>query len=242
MTLQGQQVVVIGGTSGIGLETARAARALGAEVSVGGRDEDKLRAALAQLGDHVSGEPVDATRRDELERFFEHVEHVDHLVLAAGGAEGAGPIASLDLGELRAGFEAKLFPHLSALQVALPRISDAGSVTFIASASPNAPYAGVVGLSAINGALEAIVPGLSVELKPVRVNAISPGVIDTPWWKGLPEGDRKAVFSQYGTAAPVGRIGAPEEVAQAIIAVISNGFITGTVLTIDGGLRYTVAA
>jgi NAD(P)-dependent dehydrogenase (short-subunit alcohol dehydrogenase family) len=242
VALQGQRVVVIGGTSGIGLETAKAARALGAEVTVVGRDQDKLQAALDALGDGASGVPVDASDRGALERFFERVRQLDHLVLAAGGAAGAGPIASLDLGELRAGFEAKLFPHLSALQLALPRLDDAGSVTFVASASPNAPYVGVAGLSAINGALEAIVPGLAVELKPIRVNVISPGVIDTPWWRGLPEEDRHAVFSQYGAAAPVGRIGAPEEVAQAIVAVMSNGFITGTVLTIDGGLRYTVAA
>ena len=242
MALQGQRVVVIGGTSGIGLETAKAATALGAEVTVVGRDEHKLRAALAALGGGASGLSVDASDRTALERFFEQVQQLDHLVLAASGAAGAGPIASLDLDELRAGFEAKLFPHLSAVQLALPRLSDTGSVTFIASASPNAPYTGVAGLSAINGALEAIVPGLAVELKPIRVNAISPGVIDTPWWSGLPEEDRNAVFSQYGGAAPVGRIGAPEEVAQAIVAVMSNGFITGTVLTIDGGLRYTVAA
>jgi NAD(P)-dependent dehydrogenase (short-subunit alcohol dehydrogenase family) len=242
MSLHGKRVVVIGGTSGIGLETAKAARTLGAEVVIAGRDERKLQVALTELGDGVRGMSVDASDRDALERFFEHAGRLDHLVLAAGGASGAGPIASLDLGELRAGFEAKLFPHLCALQLALPRISDAGSVTFIASASPNAPYAGVVGLSAINGALEAIVPGLAIELKPIRVNAISPGVIDTPWWGGLPDEDRQAIFSQYGAAAPVGRVGAPEEVAHAIVAVISNAFITGTVLTVDGGLRYTVAA
>jgi NAD(P)-dependent dehydrogenase (short-subunit alcohol dehydrogenase family) len=242
MSLQGQRVVVIGGTSGIGLETAKAASALGAEVTIAGRDEHRLRAALAALDHGASGLPVDASDREALARFFQQVKRLDHLVLAAGGAAGAGPIASLDLGQLRAGFEAKLFPHLSAVQLALPRLSDSGSVTFIASASPNAPYAGVAGLSAINGALEAIVPGLAVELRPIRVNAVSPGVIDTPWWSGLPEEDRNAVFSQYGAAAPVGRIGAPEEIANAIVAVLSNGFITGTVLTIDGGLRYTVAA
>jgi NAD(P)-dependent dehydrogenase (short-subunit alcohol dehydrogenase family) len=242
MRLDGQRVVVIGGTSGIGLETAKAARELGADVVIAGRDEQKLQATLAGLRDGVRGLPVDASDRGALECFFEQAGHLHHLVLAAGGAAGAGPIASLDLGELRAGFEAKLFPHLNALQLALPHMSDAGSITFIASASPNAPYAGVIGLSAINGALEAIVPGLAVELKPIRVNAISPGVIDTPWWSGVPDEDRQAVFSQYGAAAPVGRVGAPEEVAHAVVAVMSNAFITGTVLTIDGGLRYTVAA
>jgi NAD(P)-dependent dehydrogenase (short-subunit alcohol dehydrogenase family) len=242
MALQNQRVVVMGGTSGIGLATAKAAGALGAEVIVTGRDEQKLRSAVAELGSGAGGVRVDAVERDQLERFFGEIGRIDHLVLALSRSAGGGPIASLDLADLRAGFEGKFWPHLTALQVALPSIQHAGSVTFISAGSAGAPYAGAAGLAAINGALEAMVPALAVELKPIRVNAVSPGVIDTPWWHGLPEEDRKALFAQYGAASPVGRIGVPDDVAQAIISVISNGYITGTVLTVDGGLRFTAAA
>jgi NAD(P)-dependent dehydrogenase (short-subunit alcohol dehydrogenase family) len=242
MTLQNQRVVVMGGTSGIGLATAKAARALGAEVIVTGRDEQKLGSAVAELGGGAGGSRVDATERDQLERFFGEIGRLDHLVLALSQSAGGGPFASLDLADLRAGFEGKFWPHLAALQVALPSIQHAGSVTFISAGSAGAPYAGAAGLAAINGALEAMVPALAVELKPIRVNAVSPGVIDTPWWHGLPEEDRKELFAQYGAASPVGRIGTPDDVAQAIISSISNGYITGTVLTVDGGLRFSAAA
>jgi NAD(P)-dependent dehydrogenase (short-subunit alcohol dehydrogenase family) len=242
MTLQNQRVVVLGGTSGIGLATAKAARALGAEVVVTGRDEQRLRSALGELGDGAGGLRFDAAERDQLESFFGDAGRLDHLVLALGAAAGSGPIASLDLADLRAGFDGKFWPHVSALQVALPNIEPAGSVTFVSAGSAGAPYPGAAGLAAINGALEGMVPALAVELKPIRVNAVSPGVIDTPWWHGMPEEDRAAIFSQYGAASPIGRIGAPDDVAQAIISMISNGFVTGTVLTVDGGLRFSAAA
>jgi NAD(P)-dependent dehydrogenase (short-subunit alcohol dehydrogenase family) len=242
MTLQDQRVVVMGGTSGIGLATAKVACTFGAEVIITGRDEQKLQRAVAELGDGARGLPVDAAEREQLERVLTEIGQLDHLVLALGGAAGGGPIASLDLGELRAGFEGKFWPHLAALQVALPNIRSAGSVTVVSAGSAGAPYAGAAGLAAINGALSAMVPALAVELRPIRVNAVAPGVIDTPWWHGLPEEARNAVFSRYGAAAPVGRIGEPEDVAQAIISILSNRFITGTVLTVDGGLRFTAAA
>jgi NAD(P)-dependent dehydrogenase (short-subunit alcohol dehydrogenase family) len=242
MTLQNQRVVVIGETSGIGWATAKAALALGAEIVLAGRDEQKLRGAVDELGDRASGARVDAASREQLESFFDWVERLDHLVLALSGAAGGGPIASLDLAELRAGFDGKFWPHVTALQVAMPRIEPAGSVTFISAGSAGAPYAGAAGLAAINGALEAMLPALAVELKPIRVNAVSPGVIDTPWWHRMPEEDRNTVFARYAAAAPVGRIGAADEVAQAVISVLCNGFITGTVLTVDGGMRFCAAA
>jgi NAD(P)-dependent dehydrogenase (short-subunit alcohol dehydrogenase family) len=242
MTLQNQRVVVMGGTSGIGLATAEAARACGAEVVITGRDEQKLRHALAELGYGADGVRVDAGERDQLERFFAGIGRLDHLVLALGGSAGGGPIALLDIGDLRAGFEGKFWPHVTALQLALPNIEPTGSVTLVSAGSAGAPYAGAAGLAAINGALSAMVPALAAELKPLRVNAVAPGVIDTPWWDGLPEEDRKALFARYGAAAPVGRVGTPEDIARAINSVMSNGFITGTVLTVDGGLRFTAAA
>jgi NAD(P)-dependent dehydrogenase (short-subunit alcohol dehydrogenase family) len=242
MTLKDQHVVVVGGSSGIGLATARAADELGADVVITGRDEAKLRAAADQLGDGATTTRVDAAEREQVDAFFRGLGALDHLVLAVGGSAGSGPIASLDLADLRAGFEGKFFPHVSALQLALPYIGTGGSVTFISAGSAGAPYAGAAGLAAINGALSAMVPALAVELKPLRINAVAPGVIDTPWWHGLPEEDRKAIFKQYGSAAPVGRIGSPDDIAQAVVSVLSNGFITGTVLTVDGGLQFSAAA
>jgi NAD(P)-dependent dehydrogenase (short-subunit alcohol dehydrogenase family) len=242
VSLDTQKVVVLGGTSGIGLAGAAAALEQGAHVLIGGRDEQRLNAALERLGEGAEGAIVDAADREQLERFLAGAAPFEHLVLALGGGAGGGPIASLELAELRAGFDGKLFPHVSALQLALPHIQPAGSIVFVSAASAGAPYAGAAGLAAINGALEAMVPALAVELAPIRVNAVSPGVIDTPWWHGLPEAERAAAFAQYGSAALVGRVGAAEEIGQAIVSVLANRFITATVLTVDGGLRYRAAA
>ena len=242
MALQDQRVLVVGGTSGIGLATAHAAHALGAQVLVSGRDPDRLRMAVDRLGGGIHGLAVDAADRAQVTGLFEQIGQIDHLVLALSGGSGGGPIASLELNDLRAGFEGKFWPQLTTLQVALPHIRPSGSVTFITAGSAGAPYPGAAGLAAINGALEAMIPALAGELRPTRINAVSPGVIDTPWWHSLPEPDRQALFARYSDASLVGRIGAPEEVAELIVAVIANTFITGTVMTIDGGLRFSAAA
>jgi NAD(P)-dependent dehydrogenase (short-subunit alcohol dehydrogenase family) len=104
------------------------------------------------------------------------------------------------------------------------------------SADRSAP--GAAGLAAGNGAVQALVPSLAVELAPVRVNAVSPGVIDTPWWSWLPDDQRGAVLAQYAERSPAGRVGTPEEVAAAIVGLMTNGFLTGVVLHCDGGLRH----
>src|SRR5581483_8821614 len=183
--LTNSHVVVLGGTSGIGLATAQAALDAGARVTVAGRDAQRLGAALDRLGESARGERLDATDRAALDRFVADLGEVDHLVLAFSGAAGAGPFASLDIGDVRRGLEAKLLPQLSAAQAALPVLSAKGSLLFIAAGSAHAALPGTAGLAAINGALAAAVPPLARELAPRRVNAVSPGVIDTPWWDWL---------------------------------------------------------
>jgi NAD(P)-dependent dehydrogenase (short-subunit alcohol dehydrogenase family) len=116
-----------------------------------------------------------------------------------------------------------------------------GSLTFISAASAGSPVPGAAGFAAINGALEAMVPALAVELKPLRINAISPGVVDTPFWHGLSDDERHQMFDQYASATPVGRVATPEDVAQAVVSIIGNDFITGTVLPVDGGLTLSAA-
>lgn len=200
------------------------------------------RDAAAHQIDRVASASVDAREGDQLEAFFDEAGEIDHLVLSfSGGPAGAGPIHSLDLDELRAGFEGKFWPYVSALQRGLGHVRSHGSITMVTAASAGAPLAGAAGLAAINGALDSMIPALAIELKPIRVNAVSPGVIDTRFWSPLADHERRAMFDQYASATPVGRIGSPDDVAAAIVSVIANGFITGTVLRVDGGLALAAA-
>lgn len=227
--------VVMGGSSGIGEATAALFARGGAEVTITGRDRTKLDEAAARIGGKTTTYRMNATEQTDIEAFFATTTPIDHLVIAVSGAAGSGPFASLDLAELARGFDAKFWPQLRVLQAALPHLTERASVTFITAASARAAFPGTAGLAAINGALEAMVPPLAVELAPRRVNAVSPGVIDTPWWSRVPAAQREELFAGLAKTTPVGRVGAPEEVAAAINSLAMNGFITGVVLDCTGG-------
>jgi NAD(P)-dependent dehydrogenase (short-subunit alcohol dehydrogenase family) len=233
--LAGQRAVVMGGSSGIGEATATAFAADGAEVVITGRSQDRLDAAADRIGGKVSTYRLDGADRAAVDAFFAGSGPVDHLVVALSGSKGGGPFAQLDLAELAAGFDGKFWPHLRVVQAALPRLRTDGSVTLVTAASARAAIPGTAGLAAINGALEAMVPPLAVELAPLRVNAVSPGVVDTPWWDATPAEQRKAVFEGLAATSPVGRVGRPEDIARAIHMLAVNTFVTGVVLDVTGG-------
>jgi NAD(P)-dependent dehydrogenase (short-subunit alcohol dehydrogenase family) len=237
MSLNGQKVIIMGGTSGIGFATAKAAVAAGADVTITGRNAEKLNKALTDISEHATGETVDATSSEALKSFYQRSGQFDHVVLAVSGGGGMGPFAHLDLAALRRGFEAKFWAQVNALQAGLENLRSGGSIVFITAGSARTSIPGTSGLAAINGALEAMVPTLALELKPTRVNAVSPGVIATPWWDSFPSEQREAFFAQTAQSLPVGRVGQPEDVAQVILLLLQNGFMTGSIIGCDGGAR-----
>jgi NAD(P)-dependent dehydrogenase (short-subunit alcohol dehydrogenase family) len=243
MSFDGQRVVIIGASAGIGEATARAFAASGAEVIITGRAKERLDQAAQRIGHPVRAAELDATSREALDAFFAATGTVDHLVLSASpGAVGAGPVATLDEAALRQAFDGKFFAHLKAIQAALPRLRRDGSVTLVTAASARAAFPGTVGLAAVNGALETIVAPLAVELAPLRVNAVSPGVIDTHWWHAMPEDQRRPYFDAVAAVTPVRRVGEPDDVAGAIVYLVGAGFVTGTILECTGGSNLTAAA
>lgn len=237
MSLQPETMVIIGGTSGIGLATAQRGAALGLRVVVVGRDRGRLDAALDQLGPPAIGHAADAGSAHELIELFRSLGRIDHLVLCASGSRGAGPLAVLDPEDLRGGFEAKFWVQWIALHTALPFLSPNASVTFVTAASARVGNPGTSGLAAINGALNAMVLPLARELAPIRVNAVSPGVIDTAWWDARPPEVKETFFDAAARSTPAARVGRPEEVADAIMYLAQAGFTTGVILDVDGGLR-----
>ncbi|MFJ9854630.1 SDR family oxidoreductase [Streptomyces sp. NPDC101150] len=233
--LSGHRVVVMGGSSGIGEETAAQFAADGAEVIVTGRSQERLDQAVERIGGKTTAYRMDGADQTDIDGFFAQSGPVDHLVLALSSSAGSGPFAQLDLADLAAGFDGKFWPYVRILQAALPRMRREGSVTLVGAASARAAFPGTAGLAAINGALEAMVPPLAVELAPLRVNAVSPGVIDTPWWDRVPAEQRKELFDGLAATTPTGRVGRAEDVASAIRMLAGNGFITGVVLDCTGG-------
>ncbi|PTY02120.1 short-chain dehydrogenase [Opitutaceae bacterium EW11] len=235
--LDGKRVVVMGGGSGIGLAAAKSLAGLGARVIVTGRSEEKLQAAVRDAGVPLEHAAFDAGSEPSVRAFFDRVGAVDHLVLTLSGAKGGGLFREVAIGSVREGFEAKFFPHFLAAQLALPHLARDGSITFVSAISARGSMPGTAGLAAINGAIEAMVRPLARELKPLRVNAVSPGVVETPWWDALPAGQRQAFLQSAASMTLVGRNAKPEEAAAAIVFVVTNGFVTGTVIEVDGGVR-----
>lgn len=234
--MKNECVVIFGGSSGIGEATAAAALREGARVVITGRDSDRLEAAKGRLG-AVECVAVDATRRNEVDAFFRDLGRFDHLVLALSGGRGAGAFRQLAMDDLRAGLESKLLPHLSVAQAALPMLRPDGSLTFVSAASGRTARPGTAGLAAINAGIEAAARVLAVELAPLRVNVVSPGVVDTPWWEGVPAQFKETAFAQASAVLPSRRVGRPEEVGALITLIMKTGYIAGAVYDIDGGQR-----
>jgi len=182
---------------------------------------------------------VDAEDVASLRGFFAETGPIDDLVVTVTGRGGAGPASGLAEADLLGAFAGKTVAHLRAVALALPTLAASGSITLVTAGSARSALPGTAALAAVNGALEAAVGPLAVELAPRRVNAVSPGVIETGWWDEIPEEARRAALGTFAQRALVGRNGTPDDVARAIVAMIENGFITGVVLSCDGGLRLT---
>lgn len=231
-TLTGQRFLVVGGSSGIGLAVAGAAKAAGAAVTVASRSREKLDAALGTLGDGAVAAVLDTGDAGAIERFFADQAPWDHIVVSA--AETArGPVRELDPEAAKAAMESKFW---GAYRVARSmRIGQRGTLTLISGFLSARPQAAAPLQGAINAALEALARGLALELAPVRVNSVSPGLIDTSLHAGMRAEDRQAMFDGAAARLPARRVGQPKDIADAILFVATNGFTTGSTITVDGG-------
>ena len=228
-SLNGKTVIVIGGSSGIGAAVAKAAAARGAQVVLAGRR------LVSGVENGLRSEPVDVTDAASLQRLYETVGRFDHLVYTSGPSVRAKTLIETDLSEAQENFNVKLWGSLRAIQLALPFLSEHGSISLTSGQLGRKSVAGQFIKTGINAATEALVKQLAKELAPRRVNAIILGVIDTPAYAGLADDQRLAMFAKAGGALPVGRVGQAEEVAAGYVLAMENGFMTAAVIDIDGG-------
>jgi NAD(P)-dependent dehydrogenase (short-subunit alcohol dehydrogenase family) len=230
-----QHVVVLGGTSGFGFATAKAALAEGAKVTIASRSAEKLRGALVRLGNVANGECVDVTVKPMLERFFAGLGAFDHLAVTVGDPLLNKQIMELTDEEARSALEVRFWGQFNAVRAAFPHIRKTGSITLVSGlagqrASPGRGiYAGVL------GGIEGMVKSFAAELRPLRVNGVCAGAVDTELWHRLPEAERLATFARIGARLPVGRVGRPEDIAEAYLYLMKTGFSTGETIVVDGG-------
>jgi NAD(P)-dependent dehydrogenase (short-subunit alcohol dehydrogenase family) len=219
------RAVFVGGSSGIGLASARLAVAAGWDVVIASRDPGRADIEADRVALDIADEAA-------VRETFRALGPIDHLVFSPVARAG-GPAKKLDLEAARRAFEIKLWGPFTALQAADVR----GSIVFISGVAATTPMRGGSATAAVNGAIEALVRTLAVELAPVRVNAVSPGIVATPTWDGMATEDREAMFTRLEGALPSGRVGTAEDLAAAVWLLLTNGFVTGTVLHVDGGHR-----
>ena len=236
MTLAQQQVVVIGGSSGMGLATARAAVLEGAAVTVASSSSERVDAALSELPAGCAGAVVDVRDEAEVAALFERVGDLDHLVFTAGDAFTPRPLADLSLHDARAVFDVRFWGAVTVINCAAPRIRPGGSIALTTGTVGQRPVPGAALAAAGAGAAEGLVRGLAAELAPLRVNAVRAGAVRTPLWDAVPQPEREALFTRLAQRTLTGTIAEPEEIASAHLYLMQNRSVTGTVLTVDGGL------
>ncbi len=234
MKFQGQKIIVIGGSSGIGLATAKMAGAEGATVIIASRSEEKLRKAADQIQGRVETITVNVMDENSIKSLFDKVGDFNHL--ATPGSEAPmGPFLQMDTRTARAGFDSKFWGQYLAAKYGAPRIRAGGSITFFAGVWSQKPVPGSSVITAINSAIEGLGRSLAMELAPIRVNTVSPGIVDTPMYAGMAPDEKEAMFKEVVASVPVKRIGKPEDIAQAVLYLMRNGYTTGSTLYIDGG-------
>lgn len=233
MSLSNRTVVVLGGSSGIGLACASAAHESGASVVIAGRSSEKLDLARERVGDAARTFTVDVADETSVRELFEQIERVDHLLVSAAETRAAS-MEEPESETLRATLDVRVWGGYYAAKHAVPRMNG-GSITFVSGLSAMRPYPGSEIIAASCGAIEAFSRALALDLAPIRVNTVCPGIVETPLLDGFYGEDREEVLRDLAARLPVGRVGEPEDIADAALFLMGNGFVTGSVLRVDGG-------
>jgi NAD(P)-dependent dehydrogenase (short-subunit alcohol dehydrogenase family) len=231
VSLQGQTVVVIGGSSGMGLSTARGARAAGAEVILTARNAERLQRAADEVGARATA-AFDASDLDALERFMAGLDAVDHVLVTAGRPYYA-PLAEFDLDGARRSFDEHVWMPIRLAQLAAGKVR--GSLLFVGGTGGRRLGVGLSAITAASAALPALIANLALEAAPLRVNLIAPGFVDTPLSAELLGDALDARRAQLASTVPIGRVVGPDDVASLALHLMANTALTGATYDVDGG-------
>ncbi len=232
--LAGQTVVVLGGSAGIGLETARLARSEGAEVVLAARNPERLERAAAQVGARSTA-AFDATDVPALERFFDELPTpIDH-VLSTAGRPYYGPLAELDFDAARRSFDDHYWLALHMARLAIGKVRPGGTLLFIGGTGGRRSGVGLSIISSATAAMPALIANLALEVAPIRVNLIAPGFVDTPLSASLLGEGLEERREELRATLPIGRVVGPEDVAALAVHLMTNTALTGATYDIDGG-------
>ena len=229
-----QTVAVFGGSSGIGLAIARAARGAGARVVAVGRDRERLAAAAREV-DGLLTATADIAVEAEVEAVLRDLGALDHVVVTAGAIVGPSALTALDFPRAQAAIATKLFGSLLVAKHAAPRLRAGGSIGFTSGMLGRKVTPNAVVKTVINAGLEAAVRQLARELAPLRVYGVSPGPLDTPNWGPMSPAEREARFAKFAAGLPVGFLPTVDDTAAAYLFAMSSRALTGTVIDLDGG-------
>ncbi|WP_312508716.1 SDR family oxidoreductase [Chryseobacterium culicis] len=234
-TLENKKVIILGGSSGLGLATAQAAAADGAEVIIVSSNQQRIDRALATLPENSRGFAVSLDKEENIKTFFSTIGKFDHLVYTAGENISMSMVDDMDIENGKDFFTIRFWGAFAAIKYGRPHINEGGSINLMSGNFGQRPAAGYSLGATICGAMDAFTKAMAVELAPVRVNNIAAGIIDTNLWGNLSREDKENFFSHLENTLLLQRVGQPMDVADAFVFLMKQEYMTGQSLVIDGG-------
>jgi len=235
MNLNGKRIAILGGSSGIGLAVARGAAREGAAIVIASSRQQSVDTALATLPPGTTGHAVDMKDETAIQTLFARLGVIDHLVFTAGENLKLSNLAETELQVARDFFNLRYWGAYAAAKYGAPLIRPGGSITFTSGLAGQRPHSGWSVASSICSAMEGLTRALAVELAPIRVNIVSPGVVKSPLWSNMSETDRDALYRNMAETLLLRHVGEPEEVAESYIYLMKQSYGTGQCVTVDGG-------
>jgi NAD(P)-dependent dehydrogenase (short-subunit alcohol dehydrogenase family) len=232
---ENKRVVILGGSSGIGLAVAEQAASQGAEIVIASSNAERVQRAVESFGGSAQGQALDLSDEQAVETFFTKLGAFDHLAFTAGDSLHLQDLATTDLKQARRAFELRYWAVLAAVKYGSKNIRKGGSIVLTTGIAGQRPHKGWVIAASVCGAVEALTRALALDLAPIRVNAVSPGIVRTNLWQNMTVAEREQLYERVGNSLPVGRVGEPHDIAQAYLFLMQEGYGTGQTLVVDGG-------